>query len=128
MPDFFIPLDTSGYTAWYTKASNNGLISAFAFTYALTHKKALKAYTTPSKLAAHLDDIDLITPFVNYAFERNVRGRVEFISPSFPLVLRDIKSNIARMILGDTAFWIIYQDSDPMLMKAVEVVMKEKVR
>ena len=26
MPDFFIH-DTSGYTAWYTKASNNGLIS-----------------------------------------------------------------------------------------------------
>jgi len=124
-PDFFIPMDTSGYTTWYTKVNNNGLISAFAYTYALEHKNELKAFTSPAKLAAYLDDKDLITPFIAYATERNVRGRVEFISPSFSLTLRDIKSNIARMILGDTAFWIIYQDSDPMMMKAVEIVMKD---
>jgi len=127
-PDFFIPMDTSGYTTWYTKVSNNGLISAFAYTYALQHKKELMAYSTPAKLSAYLDGKDLIAPLIAYATERNVRGRVEFIAPSFPLALRDIKSNIARMILDDNAFWIIYQDSDPVMMKAVEVVMKEKLR
>jgi carboxyl-terminal processing protease len=128
MPDFFIPMDTSGYTVWYTKASNMGLISAFAYTYALEHKKELKAFNTPAKLASYLDDKDLITPFIEYAYQRNVRGRMEFISPSFSLVQRDLKSNIARMILGDSAFWIIYQDNDPMMLKAVEIVMKDKRR
>ncbi len=126
IPDFFIPIDTSGYTTWYSKVTNNGLVSAFAFTYALEHKKELQAYSTPGKLAAYLDEKDLITPFMDYATERNVRGRVEFIAPSFPLVLRDIRSNIARMILGDNAFWILYQDVDPMLDKAIEVVVKAK--
>lgn len=128
MPDFFIPMDTTGYTAWYTKAANQGLISAFAYTYALDHKKELEAFKTPAKLAAYLEEKDLLTPFIEYARQRNVRGRNEFIAPSFPLVQREINANIARMLLGDDAFWILYQDNDPMLLKAVEVLMKETPR
>ncbi|NLE32242.1 MAG: hypothetical protein GX619_04360, partial [Bacteroidales bacterium] len=83
-----------------------------------------KAYDTANKLAAYLDDMDLVTPFLRYAAARNVRGRYEFISPSIPMVQRDIKSNIARMLLGEDAFWMLYQDGDPMLGKAVEVIVK----
>lgn len=124
MPDYFIPIDTSGYTTWYTRVSNNGLISAFAYTYALQHKKELKAFTTPAQLAAYLDGKDLINPFMAYATEHNVRGRVEFISQSFPITLRDIKASVARMILGENAFWMIYQENDPMMQRAFGVVTR----
>ena len=82
------------------------------------------AFNTPNKLAAYLDELDLITPFLKYATARNVRGRYEFISPSIPMVQRDIESNIARMLMGEDAFWMLYQDGDPLLDKAVEVIVK----
>jgi carboxyl-terminal processing protease len=124
VPDFFVPLDTSGYTSWYSQVVGNGLVSGFAYTYAVENKERLKAYDTANRLAAYLDDMDLVTPFLRYAAARNVRGRYEFISPSIPMVQRDIKSNIARMLLGEDAFWMLYQDGDPMLGKAVEVIVK----
>jgi len=124
VPDYFVPLDTSGYTVWYTQVLNNGLISGFAYTYALDNKETLKNYQTVSKLSAYLDDQDLITPFLHYATARKVRGRPDFISISFPMVQRDIKSNIARMLLGEDAFWMVYQDKDPVMDKAIEVIVK----
>lgn len=124
VPDYFVPIDTSGYTTWYSQVVGNGLVSGFAYTWAVDNRELLKAYDTPNKLAAYLDDLDLVTPFIRYAAARNVRGRYEFIHPSIPLVQRDIKSNIARMLLGEDAFWMLYQSDDPVLDKAVEVVVK----
>jgi len=124
VPDYFVPLDTSGYTAWYSQVVGNGLVSGFAYTWAVDNRERLKAFNTPNKLAAYLDELDLITPFLKYATARNVRGRYEFISPSIPMVQRDIESNIARMLMGEDAFWMLYQDGDPLLDKAVEVIVK----
>lgn len=124
VPDYFVALDTSGYTAWYSQVVGNGLVSGFAYTWAVDNRERLKAFNTPNKLAAYLDELDLITPFLKYATARNVRGRYEFISPSLPMVQRDIESNIARMLMGEDAFWMLYQDGDPLLDKAVEVIVK----
>jgi carboxyl-terminal processing protease len=126
MPDYFVPLDTSGYTAWYTQVTNYGLVSGFAFSYALEHMESLKLFKSANKLSSYLDDQDLISPFISYAASRKIRGRPGFISVSYPLVINEIKASIARMMLGEDAFWKLYQENDPTLDKAVEVVIKAK--
>jgi carboxyl-terminal processing protease len=128
MPDYFVPLDTSGISSWYTRVQNQDLISLFSFRYVDQHRESLKAYSSANHLSSWLDDLNLIPTFVNFAATKGVRGRPEFISMSFPLVQTNIKANIARLMLGEDAFWKLYQENDNTLNKAVEVVIKAKSR
>jgi carboxyl-terminal processing protease len=126
IPDFFVPLDTSGVTSWFNKVSSKGLINGYAFAYTDANRDSLKPYNTANKLSAFLDDQDLITPFVDYTFARGVFGRPSFIQVSYPMVLTQLKAYIARNMLGEDAFWKILQEDDPTLTKGVEVVIKLK--
>jgi carboxyl-terminal processing protease len=126
MPDFFVPLDTSGISVWYSKVANKGLITGYSMDYVNHNRDMLKIQATPNRLSSYLDDRNLIPSFINYAAGRGVRGRPEFISVSLPLVNTQIKANIARMVLGDDAFWKIYQEDDKTLNKAVEIVIKAR--
>jgi len=126
IPDFFVPLDTSGMTSWYNKAASKGIIYGYAFAYTDANRDSLKAFNTANKLSAHLEDQDLITPFIEYAAERGVLGRPEFIKGSFPLVFTQLKAYIARNMLGEDAFWKILQEDDVTLTKGVEVVTRTK--
>lgn len=126
IPDYFVPLDTTGVTSWYNKAANKGLIYGYAFAYTDANRDSLKFFKTANKLSAHLEDQDLITPFIEYAAERGVLGRPEFISVSFPLVFTQLKAYIARNMLGEDAFWKILQEDDVTLTKGVEVVTRTK--
>jgi carboxyl-terminal processing protease len=126
IPDFFVPLDTSGVTNWYNKISNKGLAYSYAFAYTDAHRDSLRVYKTPNKLASFLDDQDLINPFIEFAADRGVLGRPSFIQISYPLVLTQIKAYIARNMLGEDAFWKIMQEDDVTLTKGVEVIMKTK--
>jgi len=126
MPDFFVPLDTSGISVWYSKVANKGFITGYSMDYVNHNRDMLKIQATPNRLSSYLDDRNLIPSFINYAAGRGVRGRPEFISVSLPLVNTQIKANIARMVLGDDAFWKIYQEDDKTLNKAVEIVIKAR--
>ncbi len=126
MPDFFVPLDTTGVSAWYNKVQSANLISTFSFAFVDANREKIKKYDTPNKLSDWLEEQNLIPDFVRYAADKGVRGRPEFISMSFPLVNTIIKASIARLMLGDDAFWKIYQENDPTLTKSVEVVIKAK--
>jgi carboxyl-terminal processing protease len=126
LPDYFVPLDTTGVTSWYNKAANKGLIQGYAFAYTDANRDSLKVYNTANKLSAFLDDVDLITPFIDYAAMRGVLGRPEFISASFPLVTTQLKAYIARNMLGEDAFWKILQEDDVTLTKGVEVAIRSK--
>jgi carboxyl-terminal processing protease len=127
MPDYFVPLDTSGYTTWYHKVSSEGLIAGFAYEYAIQHRIELARFNNVRHLSAYLDEKDLIGPFVRYAAARNVRGRPEFISVSYPLVIQEVKANIARSFFDEDAYWMIYQEDDKTLTKAVEVAIRSSV-
>jgi len=126
LPDYFMPLDTTGVTSWYYKVANAGLINSFAYSYTDNHRDILKLYKTPSQLSAYLDGQDLITPFLNYTESKNVRGRYEFIQKSFPMVLIQLKAFIARNIIGDDAFWMIAQEDDATLAKGIDVIRRTR--
>jgi len=123
MPDYFVPLDTSGVTAWYTQVMNKGLLTKYTFQFVNQYRDSLEQLKTPNQLSDWLEDHNIVEDFVRYAQRQNVRGRTYFISASFPLVLTQIKAGIARLILGDDAYWKLLQEQDPTLNKAVEVVV-----
>jgi carboxyl-terminal processing protease len=126
IPDYFVPIDTSGVTSWYNKVNSQGLIQGFAYNYADTYRDSLSRFKDANRLSFFLEDQNLIPGFVDYAWTRGVMGRDFIIEPSYPLVLTQIKAFIARNMLGEDAFWKILQENDPTLTKGVEVVSTMK--
>lgn len=126
LPDYFVPIDTSGVTSWYNKLSSKGLIQGYAFAYTDANRDSLARFKTPNRLSAYLEEQDLISPLVEYAWQRGVMGRDFIIQASYPLVNTQLKAFIARNMLGEDAFWKIVQENDPTLTKGVEVVVKMK--
>jgi hypothetical protein len=98
-----------------------------AFEYGIQHRKELARFNNVRHLSAYLDEKDLIGPFIRYAAARNVRGRPEFIAVSSPLVIQVMKANIARSFFNEDAYWMIYQEDDKTLTKAVEVAIRSSV-
>lgn len=126
IPDYFVPIDTSGVTSWYNKVTAQGLIQGFAYNYSDTYRDSLSRYKDANRLSSFLEDQNLIPGFVDYAWSRGVMGRDFVIAPSYPLVLTQIKAFIARNMLGEDAFWKIVQENDPTLTKGVEIVSTMK--
>jgi carboxyl-terminal processing protease len=54
MPDYFVPADTSGYSPYFQRIVQKGLIYQFALDYADRNRETLKHYTKASEFEKYL--------------------------------------------------------------------------
>lgn len=121
MPDVFVASDTTGYTSYYLKVANEGLINSFAYEYADLNRADLSEATSVDELLAKLPSHDvLLWAFVKYAADNGVPRRWYYINNSADLIVNLLTAHIARDILGVDAFYQIYNRRDPMIDEALK--------
>ena len=123
MPDVFVPSDTAGVTSYYIQAANAGLLNKFAYEYADLNRADLSKAKDVAQLLRLLpsDDV-LLGPFVRYASQNGIPQRWYYINISAPLIVNQLKALIARDILGVTAYFEIYNTTDPTVEAAVRQI------
>lgn len=120
MPDVFVPNDTSGITNYYLKIANAGLLQKFAFDYCDTNRDKLNQSEDANDLLNKLpSDETLLQSFVKYATQNGIPARWYYINISSALIVNQIKSLIARDILGSQSFYHIYNTQDNCVQKAI---------
>lgn len=120
MPDIFVANDTSDVTSYYLNVANAGLLQRYAFEYADAHRSSLsKAEDVSSLLAMLPDDDSLLEDFVNFASANNHPARWYYINISRNLIVNQLKAIIARDLLSTSAFYEIYNETDPTVKRAV---------
>lgn len=120
MPDVFVPNDTSGITNYYLKIANAGLLQKFAFDYCDTNRYKLNQSEDANDLLNKLpSDETLLQSFVKYATQNGIPARWYYINISSALIVNQIKSLIARDILGSQSFYHIYNTQDNCVQKAI---------
>ncbi|HOF93767.1 MAG TPA: peptidase S41, partial [Bacteroidales bacterium] len=122
MPDFFVPLDTTGGSEWYNTVFNQIFPYNFAASYADHHREQLLTFKTPAALKAYLQEQRVFENFVDYTVAQGIPKKPQEISESKDLAADQIYAYIARNILGEDAFWMILQEKDPTLNKAVSLI------
>lgn len=123
MPDIFVPEDTTGYTSYYIKVMNKGLIQKFAFSVADKYRGMLDDVKSIDRLLKVLPrDNTLLENFVSFAVKNGVPARWYYINQSRDLLLNQIKAMIARDVLGYPAFIELLNKKDPAVLKAFEVL------
>jgi carboxyl-terminal processing protease len=121
MPDFFVPVDTTGNSEYFTRIYRKGLIYSFAYAYADEHRDALAKLSTADDFETYLDKQNALADFVEYASEKGIKKDKEGIKVSGKIINTQIKAYIARNIIGEEGFYPIIKQIDKTLLRAIEI-------
>ncbi len=126
MPDYFVARDTSEYTVYLNKVVNYGYIYQFAFQYTDKNRKTLNAIKGWQNIEKYLDSQQLLNQFTAFAATKGIAPNAKQIAISGNFLLTQLKSYITRNIQGDEGFYPLYYKNDKTVLKALEVIRKQK--
>jgi carboxyl-terminal processing protease len=121
MPDFFVPVDTSGNSEYFNSIFRRGLIYSFAYSYADEHRKVLSDFTKADEFDEYLDKKNVLEEFVKHAVLKGIPRDNEGLKVSANIINTQLKAYIARNIIGEEGFYPIIQKIDNTLLRAIEI-------
>ena len=121
MPDFFVPIDTTGNSDYYNKIYRKGLVYSFAYNYADENRNKLATLTTGEEFDRYLDGKNVLEDFVKYAEEKGIKKDAQGLKSSGLLINTQLKAYIARNIIGEEGFYPIIKKIDKTLLRAIEI-------
>lgn len=124
MPDIFVPNDTTDITNYFKEAVTLALIYRFAFDYTDDNRKFLKTFSKWQQLDEHLNKIDVLKLFIEFAESNGlVENKLE-INKSNGLLRAHIKAYIIRNIFDDKGFYPVALSIDNVYKSAIEYLEK----
>jgi carboxyl-terminal processing protease len=121
MPDFFVPVDTSGNSEYYNSIYRKGLIYSFAYNYADENRKTLSSFTKADEIDIYLDKNNVLDEFVKYAAGKGIPRDNQGLKTSSLIITTQLKAYIARNIIGEEGFYPIIKKIDNTLLRAIEI-------
>lgn len=126
MPDYFVPADTAGYSAYYSKITQKALVYHFAFEYTDENRDQLSGFGTASELADYLNQQDILRQFVAYANKEGVKEDAKGLATSGKIIETQVKAYIARNMIGEEGFFPIIREIDETLKEAIRLSNSKK--
>ncbi len=124
MPDVFVPLDTTGVSAFYSDVNAKGLIVQFAYDYLDDHRKEITE-KYPDFETYRKDFFignDAYSKLVEYVVKSGVKKDESGIAYSSFLIRTQLKALIARQIWKNNGFYPVIHELDATLKKAKELM------
>ena len=126
MPDYFVPVDTSGNSNYLKKIVARGLIYKFAFQYVDQYRQQLLAFKDYKELNSYLLKENIFNQFVKYAKDNGISPDNNGINLSKDLIENYLLAYINRNVLDDDGFYPTLLLRDKTVQKALEILKKEK--
>lgn len=120
MPDYFVPADTSGYSEYYSKVTQKGLVYQFALDYADSNRKELSAFKSVADFEKYFGKVNILNLFTVFAEKKGVKTNTTDLKVSSKIINSQVKAYIARNIIGEKGFYPIIQNIDKTLLEAIE--------
>jgi carboxyl-terminal processing protease len=120
MPDYFVPADTLGYSPYYSKITQKGLVYQFALNYADSNRKELSKMTTTEQFDNYFQKTDILKMFVSFAEKKGVKPNNGDLKTSSKIIDYQTKAYIARNIIGEEGFYPIIKNIDKALLEAID--------
>ena len=123
-PDYFVPIDTSGFSTSGARVYAKGTTGNFAYKFYLQNIQSLKAYKTPADFikSFSLTD-DNWKDFITLAAKDSVNLTTISVKEKTDIINR-IKSSIARELWRTEGMVEVLNTADNTVKKALEVVEK----
>lgn len=124
MPDYFVGLDTTYNSRYYSQVVRKGIMNDFTFSYLDAHRDEIKAkYETfeAFKVGWKADD-KFMKEFTDYAASKKVELNEKEYNRSKPMMKAQLKALIARPIWDASAYYSIINELDKTCDKAIEII------
>jgi carboxyl-terminal processing protease len=124
MPDVFVPLDTSIYTRSVTKLYLDGRFNNFVYQYYITHLPQFNQFKSPTDFINKFSNSqDAWNQLVVYAMKDSINLNKVPASDKQNIEER-IKAYLARLKYRNQGFYQVYNNYDPVVQKAKELLSK----
>jgi carboxyl-terminal processing protease len=125
MPDIFVPIDTTGYSKYYSEIIQKGILQDFTFNYADQNREILNQFKTADEISSYLDSVNIVDQFVMYASQKGVSPKIKGFDKSEKIINTQVKAHIARNILDNDGYYPIIKEIDRTLNVAVQFLEKK---
>lgn len=124
MPDYFVPIDTSYYSNYYRDLISRGIFNQFILKYEDRNRNQLTSkYKTFSAFEREFKtDEEIIKQLISYAESEGLKFDPENFAKSRDMLHLLIKSYLARDLWTTSEFYRIYNQKDPVFLKALEIM------
>ncbi|MFC2087904.1 S41 family peptidase, partial [Bacteroidota bacterium] len=128
MPDYFIPLDTSTSTDYFSKLIRRGVLSRFVLNYIdVNRKKILKKHETFEEFKEKFTvSQSLLKELTDFAEQEDLELNEEEFEQSKNDISLLLKAYIARDLWNNSAFYEIYNETNEGYLQAVEIITDYK--
>ena len=125
MPDYFVPLDTTVYTRFHRELAAKSIIIQQNLRYVDNHRKELKARW--SSFAEYKERYEvpqsLIDTIISEGEKQKVKARDEAeFEKTLPYLRLQLKALIARDLWDMSEYYSIFNESNAIVKKALEVI------
>jgi carboxyl-terminal processing protease len=121
MPDYFVPLDTTGNSKYFNKLFNANILREYAFGYASDNKTLLKDKGYP----AYLRKFEVSQAMINSVVDMGIKNKIK---PDYNDLLKNkqlfqvyIKAEVARNVWGNENFYPIFNQTNEVLQQAIKL-------
>lgn len=130
MPDYFVPLDTTKATDYYTSIIRGGHVNRFTLTYVNENRKKLaRQFKSFEKFKnEYAITEEFYKEFTQYVVKEDPEleyNEEQFMLDKEALDMR-FKALIAQNIWGYGEFYEIYNEQNEILKRAIEIIMSEE--
>jgi carboxyl-terminal processing protease len=123
-PDYFVPFDTSFFSTYYRELIGKGILNQFILKYGdqnrpelLSRYKTFEEYKTSFVVSQKMKD-----ELIQYAEKEGAKYNEEDYKKSEKMIVMLCKAYLARDIWDTSEFFQIYNESDPIFKRAIEVL------
>jgi carboxyl-terminal processing protease len=121
MPDFFVPVDTSMNTKYLKQLYNKDVIREYSMLYSENNKKALQKQGLQNFRKSFVVDEKMLNDIRALATRNGVTFNEAEYRRSLPLIQNNVKAFIAKGVWKNEGFWTVYNESDEIFVKALEL-------
>jgi len=122
MPDIFVAADTSGYSGYYGKITQKGLVYQYAFDYSDKNRTELGKLKTGKEFETFLSKQNILNSFAEYAAKKGIAADPKGLATSGKIMETQLMAYISRNIIGEVGFYSVISKIDPTLTEAVKAL------
>ena len=126
VPDYFVPLDTSGNTTLLTRIFNTSSIHEFAFEYARKNEKEFEEMGLERFIADYKVSDATLEDLMTRAQANGVKRNAKQFAASKKLLKLYLKAFIGRGIWDNEAFFPVVNQRDEIIQKALSLIDEAK--
>ena len=128
MPDVFIPADTTGGSAYYSKITRKGCEYQFCLEYTDRNRAAMSNLKKADEFVKYLKAQNIFDQFVAYAETQGIKRDEKGIRQSREVIETQIMALIARNMIDDNGFYPIMHRIDKTLKQSIDIVENKSLK